>query len=301
MDKLTGMRVFAEVARLGSFSAASEKLELSRAMTTKHVAKLENSLDVRLLNRTTRRVSLTEVGIAYLERIRPILSEIEETELSVTTLSSEPRGLLKVVAPTNFGAFHIGRLLTEYMELYPEIKVELTLSDRPVDLVEEGMDLALRVGKLDDSSLIAIKFSYTRNVLCASPDYLEINGTPTHPEQLKEHNCLIFTPGTPQDEWRFRENGRNFVVKIDGNMRSNVGDPLRIGATKGLGLIQQPAYMVWQDLVEGRLKAILTEFEPPPRPINAIYIHRRHLSAKVRTFVTFLQENLQKDPYWETW
>lgn len=301
MDKLVSMKVFSRVAKLGSFSAAAEDLGISKAMASKHITALENTLDVRLLNRTTRKISLTEVGAAYRERVKHILAEIEETELSVSQLNTEPKGTLKMMAPTSFGAFHLSRAAADFMDEYPDINVELILSDREADLAEEGLDLSFSVGELGDSSLIARKVASARMVVCASPEYLDKHGTPQRPEDLMDHSCLLFTPRFPWTEWQFNDNGTDFTVKVSGCMKSNVGDTLRVGAIKGLGVIQQPTYMVGQDIKLGRLKVILQEFEPAERPINVMYLHRRHLSAKVRVFVDFLIQRFQPIPYWDEW
>jgi len=301
MDKLISMKVFARVAKLGSFSAAAEDLGISKAMASKHITALENTLGVRLLNRTTRKISLTEVGAAYRERVKHILAEIEETELSVSQLNTEPRGTLKMMAPTSFGAFHLSRAAADFMDEYPDINVELILSDREADLAEEGLDLSFHVGELSDSSLIARKIASARMVICASPEYLEKHGIPKTPEDLIDHSCLLFTPRFPANEWHFKRDGENFTVKVSGCMKSNVGDTLRVGGIKGLGLIQQPTYMVGQDIKLGRLQVVLEEYEPAERPIYLMYLHRRHLSAKVRSFVDFLLERFQPIPYWDKW
>lgn len=301
MDKLISMKVFARVAKLGSFSAAAEDLGISKAMASKHITALENTLGVRLLNRTTRKISLTEVGSAYRERVKLILSEIEETELAVSQLNTEPRGTLKMMAPSSFGAFHLSRAAADFMDEYPDINVELILSDREADLAEEGLDLSFHVGELSDSSLIARKIASARMVVCASPEYLEKHGIPETPEDLVDHTCLLFTPRFPANEWHFKRNGEDFTVKVAGCMKSNVGDTLRVGGIKGLGLIQQPTYMVGQDIKLGRLQVVLEEFEPAERPIYLMYLHRQHLSAKVRTFVDFLLARFQPIPYWDEW
>lgn len=301
MDKLTSMRVFARVAKMGSFSAAADELGISKAMASKHITSLENKLGVRLLNRTTRKISLTEVGSAYRERINHILAEIEETELSVSQLNTEPRGTLRIMAPTSFGAFHLSRAAADFMGEYPDISVEVLLSDREADLAEEGLDLSIHVGELSDSSLIARKLASTRLVVCASPEYIAKHGEPKTPEELQDHTCLLFTPRYPVNEWHFSNGSENYTVKVRGCMKSNVGDTLRVGAIKGLGFIQQPTYMVGQDISMGRLQVVLADYEPPERPIYALYLHRRHLSAKVRTFVEYLISRFQPVPYWDEW
>ncbi len=301
MDKLISMKVFEKVAKHNSFSAAAENMGLSKAMVSKHIASLENSLDVLLLNRTTRRLSLTESGAAYLERVKHILSDIEETELAVSTLSSEPRGTLKLTAPTSFGAFHLARAIGGYKQIYPDVHIEMVLSERLPDLVEDGIDLAIHVGHLDDSSLIARRLASARMVVCGSPGYFNKYGIPKTPEDLTDHKCLIYTPRTPVNEWSFQKDQKQFNVRVSGDIRSNIGDALRVAAMQDSGLIQLPTYMTGLDIKAGRLQVVLEGYEPPESPINALYLHRKHLSAKVRTFVDYLYEILQPVPYWDEW
>jgi len=301
MDKLTSMRAYLQVARLGSFSAAAEAMGLSKAMVSRHVSRLESELGVQLINRTTRHLSLTEVGIAYRDRVREIFNDIEETELAVSTLSSEPRGTLRVMAPTSFGSFHLSRAIADYRRLYRRVSIDLILTERTPDLVEEGLDMAIRIGSLDDSSMVARKLAETRSVVCAAPEYLENHGIPRDPAELVNHNCLIYTPRHPAEHWQFQSGGEVFDAAVRGDFRSNVADALRIAAIRGCGLAQLPAYAVGLDVRAGRLRAVLEDYAPPARLIHAVYLHRRHLSAKVRTFVDFLVKRFQPVPYWEQW
>lgn len=301
MDKLTSMKVFAAVAHLGSFSAAAEELGISRAMASKYLNFLENDLNVRLLNRTTRQISLTEVGSHYLERINNILDEIEDTELAVTQLQTEPRGTLKIMTPPSFGSFHLARALGAYKERYPEVVIEMILTDRAPDLFEEGLDLAIWIGELEDSNLIARKLATTRSVVCGSPEYLKRRGIPRSPADLQQHNCLTFSTRTPFSDWKLMVDGTLTTLHPTGTFRANSADPLRIAAINGCGLVQLPSYIVGLDIQAGRLQPVLEEFEQDPLVINAVYIHRRHLSTKARTFVDFMCELFQPDPYWEKW
>jgi DNA-binding transcriptional LysR family regulator len=301
MDKLTSMKVFSMVAKLRSFSAAAEKLKISRAMASKHVQYLENNLGVRLLNRTTRHLSLTEVGTSYQERVNVILADIDDADLAITQLSSEPRGILKIMAPPSFGAFHLARVITSYNNIYPEVSIELILTDRHPDLVEEGMDMAFHVGPMHDSSLVARKLATARMVVCGSPEFLDKKGPPKTPADLDNYNCLLFTPRIPINEWQFTINGKEKSQHITGTFRSNVGDALRVAAIKGAGLVQLPTYMVGLDIKSGRLLPVLGVFEPAEKPIYAIYSHRKYLSAKIRTFVDFIYDLLHPIPYWDEW
>ncbi|MCH8846292.1 MAG: LysR family transcriptional regulator, partial [Proteobacteria bacterium] len=269
MDKLTSMQVFEKVAKHNSFSAAAENMGLSKAMVSKHIASLENSLDVLLLNRTTRRLSLTESGVAYLERIKHILADIEETELAVSKLSSEPRGTLKLTAPTSFGSFHLARAISGYQRIYPDVQIEMVLTERLYDLVEDRFDLAIHVGHLDDSSLVAKRLASARMVVCGSPAYFKKYGIPETPEDLVDHKCLIFSPRTPANEWSFKKDNKQFHVRVSGDIRSNIGDALRIASMQDSGLIQLPTYMTGLDIKAGRLQVVLEDYEPPESPINA--------------------------------
>lgn len=303
MDKLTSMVVFTKVAKSDSFAAAAKELGLSRAMATKHVMQLENSLGIRLLNRTTRNLSLTEVGMVYLERCLQILDDIEETELAVTRLQTEPRGTLKVNATPFFGAYHLAPAIAAYNQIYPDVGVELVLQAGYVDLIEEGFDLAIHLDELHDSSLIARKLGSSQRVVCGSPEYFKKRGLPTQPDDLKKHNCLVNSSLPPRDQWQFSEpdGGKTTVVKVAGTLQANVADALRMAAISGLGLALLPTYMVGQDLRKGRLQAVLQDFIPVSLEIHAVYPHRKHLSAKVRTFVDFLHERFHPTPYWEAW
>lgn len=303
MDKLTSMVVFTKVAKAGSFAAAAKEIGLSRAMATKHVMQLENNLGVRLLNRTTRHLSLTEVGVVYLERCLQVLDDIEETELAVTRLQTEPRGVLKVTATPFFGAYHLAPAIAAYIEVYPDVGVELILQAGYVDLVEEGFDLAIHLDELRDSSLIARRLGSSQRIVCGAPAYFSKRGIPQTPEDLKKHNCLVNSSLPPRDQWQFSESGgaKPTVVKVSGTMESNAADALRMAAIHGLGLVLLPTYMVGQDIRKGRLQAVLTDHVPASLEIHAVYPHRKHLSAKVRTFVDFLHERFHPKPYWEDW
>lgn len=300
-NKLNSIEVFLKVAKLESFSEAAKQLGLSKAMVSKHVTNLENSLGVRLLNRTTRQLGLTEAGMAYRVRIREIMDDMTETELSITQLSSEPQGTLRIMAPTSFGSFHLARAIADYRKIYTKVGIEAVLTEREPDIIEDGLDMVIKVGVLEDSSLVARKIADAHMSICASESYLEEHGLPLTPEDLFDHNCLIYSGRQPMGEWRFTVNGKIKKLRVKGDVRSNVGDALRIAAIQGCGLVQLPRYMTGLDLKSGRLKAVLEAYAPAPRPIHAIYPHRQHLSAKVRTFVEFLYECYQPEPYWESW
>jgi len=294
MDKLSSMRVFIQVARMGSFSAAADALGISKAMVSKHISRLEDNLDIQLFNRTTRSLSLTEVGTVYRDRVKEILDDIEETELSVSQLSSEPRGTLRIMAPTSFGSFHLSRIVAAYLREYSHVSIDMILTERLPDLVEERLDLAIRIGHLEDSSLFARKITDARMIVCGSAEYLERHGVPKTPEELLEHNCLTHTTHTGE-AWSFMGSQGVYGVDVHGTIKSNAVDALRIAAIQGCGLVHLPIYMLTKDLSTGRLISVLNEYEGAKRPIHAVYLHRMHLSAKVRTFVDFLYEQYQQN------
>jgi DNA-binding transcriptional LysR family regulator len=303
VDRLTSMRVFAAVARLGSFAAAAEELDISNTMCSKFVRDLESNLGARLINRTTRQLSLTEVGSTYHKKVIDILTEVEEAEQCVSELQNEPVGTLRIMSLPSFGSFHIARAIKGYKQQYPKVAIELNLSDDFDNLVDKGMDLAFRVGELEDSSVVALKISSSRLIVCASPEYLKENGTPQTPEALQEHVCLvtsnnvIFTP-----HWTFNIDGvkTEFDIKSD-YLTSNIADSLRVAAINGSGLIQLPSYMIGLDIQSGRLMPILEKFEPKPLPINLVYAHRKHMSVKIRSFVDYMQGYFETPPYWDKW
>ena len=268
LDRLTGLEVFARVAGAGSLSAAARALGMSQTMVTKHIAALESRLGVKLFHRTTRRLSITEAGRNYLESSARILAEIEAADAAVAADRVEPRGLLRLNAPVSFGARQIAPLLAEFAQRHPRVTVELGLNDRLVDLVEEGWDLAIRIGNLSNSSLIARRIAPCRIVVCAAPSYLKARGTPRTVASLADHNCLGYTLSqrTPVDRWVF---GADVGVQISGNLRANNGDALRAAAIAGQGIIHQPTFIVADDIREGRLVALA--LDQPTVELGGIY------------------------------
>lgn len=293
MDILNCMRVFTAVVETESFTAAGMRLDLSKAVVSKYVGHLEDHLGTRLLNRTTRRLSLTESGVAYYERCTQILADVDEAEQAAGQLTAIPRGTLRVTMPVSFGRIRIAPLLTAYMQRYPDVKLDVTLSDRRVDLVEDGYDLAIRVGYLPESGMIARKLTTDRVVLCAAPAYLKRHGMPQTPEALRDHACLVYSYASTGDEWVLDDaEGKRHAIRIAGPMRVNNGDMLRAAALDGAGIIREPHFIVGTDLQAGRLVELLPDFPPPEIGVYALYPSRKHLSAKVRTFVDYLVERM---------
>lgn len=299
MEPLSTLSVFVRIAETGSFSAAARNLGISKSSVSKKLAGLEERLDARLINRTTRRLGLTEVGAAFLVRAQRILAELQEAEQAVTQLTAEPRGVLRVNAPMSFGISHVAPAMAEFMAAYPDLSVTMDLNDRRVDLIEEGYDLAVRIADLPDSSLIARKLAPARRVVCASPDYWARHGMPGHPSDLSRHNCLIYTYLPSGNEWRFHGPEGMIPVRVDGPFKANNGDALRAAALAGLGVCFSPTFIVGDELRAGRLVTALDAFEDDTVSVYAVYAHRRHLSAKVRIFVDFLAKRFGPEPYWD--
>lgn len=293
MDTHAAMHTFAKVVELGSFAAAAGRLELAPSAVTKQVAFLERKYGVRLLNRTTRKLSLTDAGRAFYERIRPLLAELEELELALQADVQRPSGKLRISAPFTFGILHLGPAVAEFMRQYPEVKVDLELNDRTVDLVEEGFDLAVRIGPMGDSTLVARQLAEIKIIVCAAPSYLAEHGTPQHPDDLKQHSCLNYTYSSSGNVWDFMKDGQTHLVSVAGTFRANNGDVIRTAALAGHGLIMQPDFIIGADIAAGRLVPVLPEYKVPSIGLYAVYPHRRFLSAKVRAFVEHLEQRFK--------
>lgn len=290
MDKLTSMNVFVRVAKAGSFAGGARELDISRAMATKHIMQLESSLGTRLFNRTTRSLSLTDVGASYLERCQQVLLDVEEMEAAVTHLQTEPRGVLKISAPPVIGASHITRAVAAFLKIYPDLTVDLILQSNHGDLIDEGIDIAICLGALDDTSMVARRLASSSMVVCGSPDYLARYGVPEIPEDLLAHSCLVNWASSPRNKWQFKGETGYTVINVSGRMQANVADAIRIAAIDGLGLVMLASYVVSRDIEKGKLKVVLENYTLPPLDINAVYPHRKYLSAKVRRFLDFLQD-----------
>ncbi len=293
MDKLTGMQVFVSVARAGSFVGGARELGISRAMATKHIGQLESYLGARLFNRTTRSLSLTDVGGAYLQRCRIVLAEIEEMEGAVTQLHTEPRGKLKVSAPSVIGSLYVAPAISEFLVLHKDLSVNLILQSTFGDLVDEGIDIAITFGSLEDTSLIAKKMASSPLLVCGAPAYFDTQGLPLVPEDLERHSCLVNWAIPPREKWLFKGLEGMKQITVSGRMQANAADPIRIAAKKGLGLVMLPEYIVARDIEKGHLRVVLDDYAIEPMHIHAVYPHRKYLSAKVRAFLEFLEEWLK--------
>lgn len=292
MDRFESMEVFVSVVELGSFTAAAHAARISPAMVSKHINALEKRLGSTLLQRTTRTSHLTEIGRSYYQNCKEILLQISQAEAGAETMRGKPRGLLTISAPIWLGTIRLAPLISDYLVEYPEVKVDLSLTDRFVDIIDEGVDVAIRIGDLDDSSYVARKLSLFELVVCASPAYLEKYGTPDSPDELKDHQCLSFTNWKHDGGWKVLS--KNLGNKLGDSSRfdSNNGQALREAAVKGLGLILMPKVLMERDLETGVLVEVLQDFRPPPRPVNAIYAKERHKTPKLTTFVDYLAQGL---------
>lgn len=289
MDRFLAMKAFATVVEQGSFARAAEKLGLSVSACSRQVADLEAHLGTRLLHRTTRRLSLTESGALFNERCLDLLGALEEAEREASSSTSQAKGTLRISCSINFGVRHLAPAVGDFLAANPDVKLDVSLADRYVDLVEEGYDLAIRIGQVSTPTLIARRLGDTRLVPCASPDYLRRHGTPRTPADLAAHACLTYEYLAMRNVWRFRDRrGREQSVRVSGPMHANNGDLLAAAAIAGIGVAMEPDFIVADDLAEGRLLALLPDYEPPSASIFAVYPSRRHLSAKVRVFVEFL-------------
>lgn len=301
LDRLTGLEVFAKVAAKGSLSAAGRAMGMSQTMVTKHIAALETRLGVKLFHRTTRRLSITEAGRNYLDASSRVLAELDAADSAVAADRFKPRGVLRLNAPVSFGARQIAPLLPEFARSHPEVSVDLGLNDRIVDLAEEGWDLAIRIGNLRDSSLIARRIAPCRTVVCAAPSYLRAHGTPRRVTDLASHNCLGYTLSRTvgAERWVFGAKGE-IDVAVSGDLRANNGDALRAAAIAGQGIIYQPTFIVADALRAGALQSITLNVATIEfGGIYAVFLPDRNPPAKVRAFIEFIVRRFMPEPPWD--
>ncbi|RFP26012.1 LysR family transcriptional regulator [Duganella sp. BJB488] len=289
MDKLRSMEIFVAVVDAGNFTAAASAFQLSPVMVGKHIAHLEATLGARLLTRTTRRQSLTEIGAQYVEQCRAILAQIAAAESGAEAMRSVPRGRLRITAPVSFGSEWLAPAISDYLRLHPEVGVDLSLNDRMVDLVEEGYDAAVRIGTLDDSGMIARPLFNYGMVICASPAYLKKHGTPRTPDDLARHECLDYMVGAVGVRWRL-QSVRGKHTPPPSRFRTNSGQALRMAALKDFGIVMQAEVLLAQDIAAGRLKPVLCDYLPPARPMHLVYPRDRLATPKLTTFIDFIVE-----------
>ncbi|MFV2056091.1 MAG: LysR family transcriptional regulator [Thiohalomonadales bacterium] len=285
MDRLECMRAFVAVVEANGFSSAARKSTLSKALLSKYVAQLENELGTRLLQRTTRHVSPTEVGRAYYERCLPLLEELDELESVVKDSHAAPSGELRISAAKSFAELHLMNVVSKFSQQYPKIRINMMLTDKEIDIVEEGIDLAIRIGDLADSSLVARRLGTIHIVVCASPEYLQQRGEPRHPDDLCHHQCIVDTNFRQGADWHFERNAKKFRVSVHGSHYVNSAVAIRELVINHNGIAISPLFVIGADVKAGRVKIILQEYGIQAFGLYAIYSHRRHLSAKVRLFI----------------
>ena len=303
MDLFAALKAFVTVVDRGAFARAAREIGVSTSSLTRQVDSLEQHLGVLLLNRSTRRLTLTDAGESYHEQASRILGELDDANRSVGELGGPPRGLLRVSLPVTFAQLHVSPIVPDFLRTYPEVELDLILSDAIVNLVEERIDMAIRIGSLDSSSLIARKLAPQRRVICASPGYLAAHGEPQAPADLAGHDCLCFSYGRGDRSWRFAEGAAEQVIRISGSIRANNSLVLRDAAIEGCGIILMPSWLVGGDIAAGRLRVVLTDWEASPSAagaaIHAVYLPNRRSSKRVRAFVDFLAARFGSPPYWD--
>jgi len=299
MDQLNAMQTFVAVVEEVGFTAAANKTGMSRAQISKSVKQLEGYLETRLLNRTTRQVSLTETGQIYYERCKAVLSDIDEMDAIASEQTIKPFGTLSLSAPNSFGILHLDKVIPEYLKRYPDVSISINLTDRLIDVVSEGFDVVLRISAMEDSSLIARRIAPCQFVFCASPDYLQRAGRPVVPQDLRHHACLIYTNTTSPNTWVLEGPQGSESVKVTGPMNSDNGNILRAASVAGLGICLLPTFIAGPDLQAGRLQRVLLDYSPEEISIHAVFPSRRYLSAKVRTFVDYISEYFGENPVWD--
>jgi len=296
MDRFQAIQVFVKVAECGGFALAARNLAMSPPAVTRAIAMLEDRLGTRLFVRTTRSVRLTESGERFLQDSRQILLDLEEAEEAAVGSHAAPRGELHITAPVLFGRIFVTSILGDFLDRYAMVKARTLFVDRVVNLMDEGLDVAIRIGELPNSSLTAIKVGSVRRVFFASPDYIKTHGLPQHPEDLSQHRLIQSTAMGSAPEWTFQNNAKRSAIRIDPHIRMNTNDAVIELAIRGWGIAHQLSYQIAPDLAAGRLQTILGEFEQPPLPIHVVHQEGRMVSGKVRSFVDFMAERLRADP-----
>lgn len=294
MDKLLAMSTFVQIVERGSLTDAAKALDKSLPSVVRMLAALESNLGVRLLNRTTRRIALTEEGRHYLERCQRILSDIKDAEQALLAEQSEPIGKLNVSAPATFGQMHVSPLVIKFLERHTQVDVDLLLLDRVVNLVDESIDVGIRIAHLPDSSMIAKPVGHIRRVVCASPDLLKRTGPISHPKQLSDHDCVRFTHITPGGQWPFQNGGKQISVPVKGRYSCNQAIAVIDACADGCGYGMFLSYMVAPLVKSGALKIVLQEFEPAPIPVSVVYAHARLMSTRTRVFVDWMAKGLRE-------
>lgn len=295
MDLLRSIKIFVQVAEMGSFSRAAIRLNLSAAAVSRHIAYLESALANRLLNRTTRKLRLTDFGQACLERYRRILEELDEVDRAAQAGALEPQGPLRVTSTMLFWMWRIAPRLPRFLQRFPKVSIQVNLTERIVDLVEEGYDLALQIDPPNARGAVGKSIVPLRRVICASPTYVKRNGPITRPEDLQQHNCLLYAHYAETVEWRFRRAGQEIDVPVNGNLRSNDATTLKLAALAGVGVSRTPVFLIDEELATGALVPLLREYEVISPNLWVVYPSRRQLAPRVRVFIDFLEQDFASD------
>ena len=297
---LNDIAAFVCVVQAGSFTAAAERLSLSKSVVSKYVTRLEDRLGARLLNRTTRRLNLTEAGRVFYERSRHGLEAIQEAEQEVSFLQGEPRGTLRVNSPMSFGVLHLAPAISDFMSRFPDVSIDISFDDRKVDLIEEGFDIAVRIASDLDPGLIARRIGPCRHALVASPAYLDRYGTPRTPKDLADHNVITYQYQQSPWEWEFRPpEGAPVSVSVSGRVQMNNSLAIREAAIAGAGITRTPTFVVGEDMQQGRFCAVLSEYEQLELSIYLVFPQRQHLAPNIRAFIDFMAERFAGTPYWD--
>ena len=295
MDRFTAMGLFVRIVETGSFSAVAREMNMTQPTVSKQLTALEKQLKTRLLNRSTRQLSLTEAGAAYFDSSKRILDTVTEAEANLGLLQTQLTGVLRINSSIGLGQMYLGPLVLKFQEMHPGLMIDLAYADRFVDLVEEGIDVAIRIGKLLDSGLSARRIGTSERCLIATPGYLKKHGVPKTPQDLVDHNCILYAYLSTGSEWVFGKDGET-RVKVSGTLRANNGEAIRQAVMADIGIAASPAWLIQDDLKSGRVQELLKDFAPPPGEINAVYPSGRHVSAKVRAFTEFVKTEFEKIP-----
>lgn len=300
MQAFSAIPLFVAVVEHASFSAAAEKLNITKSAVSKRITQLEEELGIRLINRTTRKLSLTEAGQRYYEYVAQSLNLAQQGIDAVGELQGQPRGKLKVTAPMSFGVLHVAPLIAEFLALYPDVEIDLHLADQMLDLVQESFDIGIRIGHLPESNLVARRLAPCVSVLCASQAYLDQHGTPQQPSDLSQHSCLQYSYYRGGTEWSVSSAGTEYRVMPKGRLSVNNSEAIRRAVLEGAGIGNLPTFIVAKDIQAGKLQVVLSNYQLPDHAVYAVFPDRKHLPLKVRAFLDFIHEKLGTDtPYWD--
>jgi len=301
MDRFENLQTFIKVVDFGTISAAAERMGIAKSAVSRRISELERHLGVQLFRRTTRQLNLTDSGKSFYDRAIRIITDLEEAELAVSQQHGELAGVIKIAAPLSFGLLHLAPAFTDFMKLHPKVQLDLDFNDRHIDILQEGFDLAIRVTRLSDSSFIARRLATIHHMVCASPEYLKLYGTPQTPDALQHHRCLSYSNIQDSNLWHYQDqNDIHGQVKVPVVLSANNGDFLRQAATTGLGIILEPTFIIYDAIDKGQLVPLLTDCQWPIIDAYAIYPHTRHLSQRVRALVDFLVQRFEGTPYWDS-